>query len=379
MDELMKFAFSVPDFRSTGKGNYRHKLGDMLVLCVMAMASKCVTRAEIVEFGSHNLARLRSLGLLLNGVPSKATLCRVAHGIDENALASRMAAFADAFVSRLPPADDGEPDIVCIDGKAMKGTLLDNGRNPDIVSAYSVRAGVTLATEACEEKSNEIRAMPRLLERLDLAGKVVTADAMAMQKEIIDTVRRKGGDFIIELKANQRSLRYGIEDRIKHCTPVDTYIMDTSLDHGRIETRTYHTHDGLELIADKQKWGSGLTVVQFLSVSTKKSTGATTSEARLYVSSLRPDARVSGGVARGHWSIESFHWTLDRNLFQDKIKRKHANAARNLDTIQRVVHALFSMWRHLRKKLSDKAKGMAELMRTVSLSFTKLYRFLCQK
>ncbi|WP_365340270.1 ISAs1 family transposase [uncultured Parabacteroides sp.] len=135
--------------------------------------------------------------------------------IDENGLISRMTAFSEAFVRELPKKKGDALDIICVDGKVMRGTLQSNGRNPDIVSAYSPRAGITLATEACDEKSNEIKEVPRLIERLDLIGKVVTADAMAMQKGIIDAIRRRGGDFIIELKGNQSTLRYGIEDKIK--------------------------------------------------------------------------------------------------------------------------------------------------------------------
>lgn len=133
----------------------------------------------------------------------------------------------------------------------MCGTVLENGRNPDIVSAYSTRAGMTLATEACREKSNEITAGPALLDRIDICGDIITADAMSMQKQIIDKIREKGAYFIIELKANQRSLRYGIEDKLKVQSPVQQYTEGPSLDHGRIETRTYRIYNGLELIGDK--------------------------------------------------------------------------------------------------------------------------------
>lgn len=371
----MEFASSVPDFRRTSKGNHRHRLDDILILIVLARTSKCIGRAEIIEFGKHNLKRFRKMGILMNGVPSEATLCRVEKGIDSLCMAQKMMDFMDAFRRELVSG----PDIICMDGKAMRGTLLQNGRNPDIVSAYSFHAGITLVTEACQEKSNEITAIPLLLDKLDIAGDVVTADAMSMQKEIIEKIRKKNGDFVIELKANQRSLRYGIEDRIKTRLPLQTYRENALLEHGRIETRTYRVYDGLELIADKEKWGGNLTVVEFEADTVKKSTGTHTCEKRLYVSSLPADASRLGTVIRNHWSIESMHWALDSNFLQDKIKRKSIKAARNLDTLQRIVHALFPIWRGRRKKLSDKAKGIAELMRGISRSFTKLMKFLSQK
>ena len=214
------------------------------------------------------------------------------------------------------PARAGETDIICIDGKAMRGTTQENGRNPDIVSAYSSNAGITLATEACKEKSNEITAVPILLYKIDVFGNIITADAMCMQKEIVDKIRRENGDFVIELKANQRSLRYGIEDRLKWHTPVQEFKEGPALEHGRIETRIYRTYDGLPLIEDSDKWGGTMTVIEFESLTVKKSTGAQTRERRLYVSSLSADTPASffGSVIRRHWSIESMHWSLVRSI-----------------------------------------------------------------
>lgn len=378
LERLMDFAFSIPDFRRTGSGNIRHGLGDIVMLMIFARMSKCTGRADMVEFGRRNLRKLQSIGLLHNGVPSEPTLCRVENGIDDLGFAAQMAAFSNAFHNELVKFC-GQMEIICIDGKAMRGTVQENGRNPDIVSAYSSSTGITLATEACQEKSNEIKAVPLLIDKIDVAGRLVTADAMSMQKDIIDKIRTKDGYFLIELKANQRALRYGVEDRIRQAVPRFTYTEGPELGHGRIETRTYSVYDGLELIADRDKWGGNLTVVEFISHCIRKSTGSQTTETRLYVSNLPVDTPFIGKAVRNHWSIESMHWGLDFNLLQDSIKRKSAKAARNLDTLQRLVYSLFSIWRGRRKKLSDKAKGIAELMRYVSKSFTTLLHFLSQK
>lgn len=378
LDRLMDFAASVPDFRRTDKGNIRHRLGDIIMLMIFARASKCVRRAEIIEFGRHNLNRLRSIGLLRNGVPSEPTLCRIENGINDLEMADRMQQFAQKYQREL--LDElGVREIICVDGKAERGTVQENGRNPDIVSAYSFNTGITLATVACQEKSNEIKAIPQLIDKIDITGKVVTADAMSMQKRIIDKIRKKGGDFLIELKANQPSLRYGVEDRLGGLQPVYTYVEGPELGHGRIKTRTYRIYDGLEVIADKEKWGGNMTIIEYEADTVRKSTGVRTYEKRLYVSSLAADTPALGAYVRKHWSIESMHWGLDVNLLQDRIKRKAPKAARNLDTIQRIVYSVFSIWKGLRKKRSDKKKGLAELMRHVSMSFTKLLRYLKQK
>lgn len=377
-EKLFDFAFSVPDFRRTSKGNIRHKIGDIIILIIFARLSRCTDRADIIEFGKHHLRRFQSMNLLKNGVPSEPTLYRVENGIDASDLSDRMAQFAQSFYCELLKLSS-LIEIICIDGKAMRGTVQENGRNPDIVSAYSFSTGIILATEACQEKSNEITAVPLLIDKIDITGKLITADAMSMQKDIVNKIRDKRGYFLIELKANQRALRYGVEDRIRKHAPQFTYTEGPGLGHGRIESRTYNVYNGLELIADKDKWGDNLTVVEFVSDCTKKSTGAETTETRLYVSNLPMDTPWIGQAVRNHWSIESMHWGLDFNLLQDGIKRKSTIAARNLDTLQRMVFSLFSIWKGRRKKLSDKAKGMASLMRNLSMSFTKLIRFLNQK
>ncbi len=113
-------------------------------------------------------------------------------------MASRISAFVDIFCKEI---NGWDTDIICIDGKTMRGTVYENGRNPDIVSAYSLRGGLTLPTDVCEEKSNEIKSLLKLLDKLDIWGCIVTADAMSFQKSIINKIREKGGDFVIELKA----------------------------------------------------------------------------------------------------------------------------------------------------------------------------------
>ena len=377
-EELIRFATSVSDFRRLDKGNIRHRLADIIMLMILGRTCGYVGRADIIEFGKHNLNKFRKMGMLKKGVPSEATLCRVENGIDDMDMAERMQQFARKFyVMVMESCHDME--IICVDGKAERGTVQDNGRSPDIVSAYSFNTGITLVTEACQEKSNEIKAVPILLDKIDIAGKTVTADAMSMQKDIVDIIRKKGGDFLIELKANQPSLRYCVEDRLAEHMPVYSYTEDPELAHGRIETRTYRIYDGLGIIADKEKWGGNMTVIEYESFTIKKSTGARTSEKRLYVSSIPIDTPKPGAIVRNHWAIESMHWGLDRNLQQDNIKRKSTRAARNLDTILRIVYSVFSIWKGLRKKRSDKRKGMAELMRHVSMSFTRLMRFLSQK
>lgn len=376
MKHLREFVKSVPDYRRTDKGNYKYKLEDILLLVILGRLGKCITRPDIIRFGERNLKRFRSLGILLNGVPSEPTLCRIFKYIDDEAMSERMSEFTAGFHDELVGLARG---IICIDGKAMRGTVLKNGRNPDIVSAYSLEGGVTLATDMCEEKSNEITSVPKLLDKVDVSGCIVTADAMSFQKAIIDKIREKGGNFLIELKANQRTLRYGIEDNIELAEPMDVYSEGPLLEHGRIETRVCRIFLGNNLIADREKWNGDLMVIEIRTATERKSNSQKSSERRFYISSFQSSAKQLNTIAKMHWAIESMHWDLDRNLRQDFIRRKSARSARNLDTIQRMVLAILSIWKGKRKKLSDKKKGTAELLGELSMNFTGIMRLLAQK
>ena len=144
LDRLMDFAVSVPDFRRTDKGNIRHRLEDIIMLMVLARASKCVGRAEIIEFGRHNLNRLRKIGMFRNGVPSEATLCRMENGINDPAMADSMQEFARKYHGELlEELCIGE--IICIDGKTEHGTVQEkraqSGYRVGIFFQYRHHAG----------------------------------------------------------------------------------------------------------------------------------------------------------------------------------------------------------------------------------------------
>ena len=130
------------------------------------------------------------------------------------------------------------------------------------------------------------------------------------------------------------------------------------IEFGRHNLNRFRIHDGLDMIADREKWGGRMTVVEYESDTVFKSTGVHSTEKRLYVTSLATDTPLLGAIVRKHWAIESMHWGLDVNFQQDRIKRRSGRAARNLDTIQRIVYSVFSIWKRLRKKRADRRKGI---------------------
>ena len=162
--------------------------------------------------------------------------------------------------------------------------------------------------------------------------------------------------FLIELKANQPSLRYGVEDRLKS---ISRYILirkvpNSVMEESRQEHTTYMTDS--KLLPTREKWGGNMTIIEYEAETVRKTTAKHTREKRLYVSSLPANTPFLGSIVRHHWSIESMHWGLDVNLLQDKVKRKSAKAARNLDTIQKNGLLCIFYMERVAQKRSDKKK-----------------------
>jgi len=347
----------------------------MLILTVLARLCGCSTRKEIIHFGEQNLQLLQSAyDILAKGVPSESTLCRMENSIDEDAFARLYSEFARLLTADINPPSDGLPAIKAIDGKFMRGTTLANGRWPDIVSIYDVDRGIATDTEACQEKSNEIKATPRLLERASFEpGTVVTADAMNCQTEIIDLILSKMVHYFIALKANHRTLRYSVEDTLPGMSPDDEF-HSVEIGHGRIHERRCRVFYGVDSISGIDKFRGVCAVVEITTHTTYKATGKETSQTRYYITSLRENAQLMDYISRKHWGIENNqHWELDTLQGQDATKRKYPKAARNLDTIQKIVHAIIAYT--ARKKLPDEISCSKEKMKTPFKSLMTMASF----
>jgi len=374
-ERLRRLVCSICDYRKTHKKNFRHPLPDMLILTVLARLCGCSTRKETIHFGEQNLQLLQSAyGILPKGVPSEPTLCRMEKGIDEEAFARLYSEFARLLTADIDPPSDGRPVIKAIDGKFMRGTTLANGRWPDIVSIYDVGRGIATDTEACQEKSNEIKATPKLLERASFEpGTVVTADAMNCQTEIIDLILKKKAHYFIALKANQRTIRYSVEDTLPGMTPDDEcHSVETG--HGRIHERRCRVFYGVDRISGIDKFSSVCAIVEVTTHTTHKATGKETSQTRYYITSMRGSAQLMDYISRKHWGIENnLHWELDTLQGQDATKRKYPKAARNLDTIQKIVHDIIAYT--ARKKLPDEISSSKEKMKTQFKSLMTMASF----
>ena len=329
----------------------------MLMLCLGRLCGR-VSRRDIISFTKEHLDTLRSrLGILEKGCPSEAALCRLEKDIDPDVMARLYAALA---AKSLLPMEDGRLRMLSMDGKYTRGTTLADGRCLDIVTLYSPDDGIALATEMCEEKSNEIKAGPKLLDTVDISGTLVTADAMSCQKEIVSAIRGHGADCLIGLKANQKSLLWDAEDNLAELVPDDRHLPPITLGHGRIEDRKCLIYRNLEDVRTAREWKDLNAIVRIDVHKVDKRSGKTSDETRFYITSLTSDAKTLHGYAQKHWAIENnLHWTLDTSLHQDAIKRKHKEAVRNLDTVQKAV--LLNQNVAIRKPPPVEGKGKCSL------------------
>jgi predicted transposase YbfD/YdcC len=359
----MEFLSGIPDPRRTDRGDFKYPLPDIMVMLCLGRLCGRVSRRDIISFTEAHLATLQSrLGILEKGCPSEPTLCRLEKGIDPDAMAMLYAALA---AKSLLPMEDGRLRMLAMDGKYARGTTLADGRCPDIVTLYSPDDGIALGTEMCEEKSNEIKAGPKLLDTVDISGTLVTADAMSCQKEIVSAIREHGADYLIGLKANQKSLLWDAEDNLAKLAPDDRYLPPVTLEHGRIENRKCLVYRNLEGIRTAGDWKDLRAIIRIDVHKIDKRSGKTSDETRFYITSLTGNAETLHGYTRKHWAIENnLHWTLDTSLRQDAIKRKHKEAARNLDTVQKTVLLLLNVAMRRHPPVGGKGKcSLADVRR----------------
>ena len=230
-------------------------------------------------------------------------------------------------------------DVTSIDGKLLRRALTTDCKMPCIVSAHSHRTRLVIGQVKADEKSNEITAIPSLLDVLYLKGAIVTIDAAGCQKKIVRKILKRGAGYIISLKGNQSTMhdeiRAFMQDpafkaRFKKAKTVDN-------GHGRVETRTCWQTDDIDWFEDKDKWAGLRSVCMVESVVYDKSTGKTTSETRFFISSLPVDPKRALEAIRAHWGVEAMHWILDMDFDEDRSRARREDLAENLAMLRHVV------------------------------------------
>ena len=310
-----------------------HNLGDILIIALCCYLCGGESFYDMEDFGYAKEAWFRTFLNLPNGIPSHDTFNRVFALLHP-------AAFNECFLRWTQGLRKAiSEEIISLDGKALRRAVSEGGI-PYIVSAWSSANGIVLGQLKVKEKSNEITAVPQLLELLMLKGCIVTLDAMGCQKAIVEKIVEGGADYVIALKGNQgkahEEIRAFMEDAVLNTPDELGYCESTEKGHGRIETRRYWQSGRLDWFEDKAKWRNLESVSMVESVREIK--GVQTCERRFFISSLPVNAAKIAHVSREHWGIENkLHWVLDVQFNEDQSRARMKNAAENLAILRHIA------------------------------------------
>lgn len=344
--------------------NKRHKFIDIIGIAICAITSGAESYNGIVEFAEASEEWLKMYFELPNGIPSHDTFNRVFSQIDPKQFQKSF----NELMKELSSLVKGE--IVSIDGKTLRGSSCDSSNQKAIhmVSAWANENQVVLGQIKTEDKSNEITAIPKLLELLELKNTIVTIDAMGTQKKIAEAIIEKEADYILALKKNQETLYDNVElffdsiikDEMKDVDVLK--LISKEKNHGRIETRKYYLVNDISWLHNKEDWKN---IKSIGMVERKRIIGEKeTFERSYYITSVESIELFSKGV-RQHWGIENkLHWVLDVSFNEDKCRARKNNSAENLAVLR---HLSLNLLRE--EKTSKKSLNLKKLRCALDKSY----------
>jgi predicted transposase YbfD/YdcC len=333
--EWQKFFEEVPDFRLNRKK--RHKLSDILMLSLCAVLSGADDFEEMQNYGKQKENFLRTFLELPNGIPSHDTLNRVYNRLDKDKFAACLHKWSKELLDFMDYYQ------VNIDGKVLRATGKEGKKHAGIclVSAWAQSQRLVLGQKKVEGKSNEKKAIPDLIDSLDLQGAVVSIDAIACSENIARSITDKGGDYLLSLKKNQKNLYEQVSEYMlkqKESLTKDEWV---DFGSGRIENRCAYVCDRLELLDDLASWPAVKRVVMV--EASREKDGKVQQETRFYLSSLAADATTFNRLVRNHWGIENnLHWMLDVIFREDQSRTRQGNAPENLATVRKTALQLLN-------------------------------------
>ena len=313
-----------------------HSLNDIFTIAISGMICGADTWVDIVEFANERLDWFKTFLELPNGIPSHDTFGRVFSALDPVAFSRCFSVWAKGLSSgsKTIEATNDMPEVIAIDGKTLRRSFdrAAGVAGIHLVSAWSTAAQLVLGQIKTDADSNEITAIPKLLETVNVEGCIVTIDAMGAQKEIVKNIVERGGEYVISLKANQPTLFASVQSFFAQAQSenfVDvkfSYIETIEKDHGRIETRKYWSSSDIDGLETKNEW-YGLASIGMVE-STRCINNETSIHQRFFISSLvEADAKKFSHAVRSHWGIENkLHWVLDVAFDEDhcRIRKNHA-------------------------------------------------------
>jgi predicted transposase YbfD/YdcC len=332
---------TIPDPRRQS-GNLKHPLVDIIIVGFCGVLAGCDDFVEIAEWAKVQEGVFRSFLELPHGIPAHDTFTRVFAML-------KPATVQEVLLPWLLERRGVPGDWIHLDGKTLRHTRRTTPQLKalHVVSAWAGQTGLTLGQVAVDAKSNEITAMPQLLELLDLRDKIVTTDAMGCQKAIAETLVAGGGDYILAVKENQPTLHAEIQAAFTTAAtpPARSSRLYSTEDqgHGREEQRTVQVLPARGHLSAAQcaVWLGVLTIVMVTRMVWCEATGVESLEVSYFLSSLPPNARRIGAAIRGHWSIENgLHWVLDVVFREDARRLYERTAAENVAFLNRLALSL---------------------------------------
>lgn len=319
-----------------------HKLIDIIVITLCAVISGADCFTEIEEYGKSKSDWLKTFLELKNGIPSHDTFNRVFAMMSAKA-------FGECFLKWVNEAVGmTQGEVVAIDGKTLRRSY-DKGDNKaaiHMVSAWASANRLILGQIKTQEKSNEITAIPELLNLLEIKGCIVTIDAMGTQKAIADTIVKKEADYALALKANQEGLHHQVKTYFEQNGSIlkdieNSYYESIEENRDRMEIRRTYMTENIEGLKGKEAW-TGLKSIGMVE-SLRFSKDGYNKEIRYYITSLSNNASQLADAVRNHWGIENkVHWVLDTAFREDECRVRKGSAAENLSVIRRMAINLIS-------------------------------------
>lgn len=338
--------------------NRKHLLGDLIVIAICAVVAGADGPKAIGVWAVSNREWLKTQLELPHGIPSHDTIGRLLALLKPAAFQTCFQNWIRALrmddESTLDDSGGKKQEVIAIDGKALRRSH-DRKHNLGVlflVSAWSVERGLSLGQLATEEKSNEITAIPQLINQIDVRGAIVTIDAAGCQKTIAAKIIDGGGDYILALKGNQGNLHKAVEEWITK--QMDNDFADVTVrthqytvkGHGRLDSLTYYQFKVPESLPGRLNWKKFRSIGVAIRVSEKG--GKITRECRYFISSLGLGVKRFAAAVRGHWAIENtLHWCLDVTFREDQSRLRDRHAADNISWLKRFAISLL-------KQRSDK-------------------------
>lgn len=351
MASILDYFEPLPDPRREHKK--RHLLCDIIFITIAAVICGADDWYEIEEYGKYKYEWLKTILALPNGIPSHDTFNRVFSLLDPAAFQRCFITWVESFVSTTEGA------IINIDGKRMCNSGEDGSKSViHMVSAWSNTNNMVLGQVKVNDKSNEITAIPILLDLLMVKGTLVTIDAMGCQKDIASKIIEKQANYMLAVKDNQAHLHEDIREAFEHGKNIEVHTQ-TNMGHGRIEKRTCRIIKDTDWICSSDQWEELKTLIAIESKRIDKATGKEQTETRYYISSSNADAAFFNNAVRQHWGIENkLHWTLDVIFNEDASTKRAGTAAENFSFISKIAINLLNQddYRVGARKVSMKIK-----------------------